>query len=76
MTQEYVKYDGIPSITACEIQKQIELQQWILDPTSIPYDKKDTGLIGRSAGVQVSKPKSTVQKLLEVQQMVLGSYDY
>lgn len=36
MQQEYVTYKGIPM---CEVQKQLELQQWILDPSLIPYDR-------------------------------------
>ncbi len=73
MQQEYVTYKGIPTITACEVQKQLELQQWILDPSSRPYTSTHhTGIIARSAGTEIKDKKSIVQKQLELQAMILG----
>jgi hypothetical protein len=69
----YVTYKGIPS-SRLTIERSIELQKWILDPSSRPYDtEKEQKLIARSAaGTKVEK-RLTVEKALELQQKILGN---
>lgn len=69
--EETVTYKGIPT---CEIQKQLELQRWILDPSSIPYENRDSKLIARSAAAAEGTKKSNVEKQLELQRMIIADY--
>jgi hypothetical protein len=81
MTGETVTYKGIPSTSTSNIiAKTLELQQWIIDPSSRPYSTplvEEQKLIARSAGAsltngEVNKKQSLVEKQLELQRMVLG----
>jgi hypothetical protein len=70
---ETIIYPGTSE--ACNVKKQLEVQQWILDPSSRPYSShynNRNGLMSRSASAEVSN-KSIVQKQLELQQMILGN---
>ena len=63
--------------TKCNIQKSLEVMEYILNPEDRPYllqeerQKKQEGLISRSAGVAASTGLS-VQKQLELQDMVIA----
>lgn len=75
MTSETLTYQGIPK--ECTLQKQIDLQKYILDPSSIPYEKREqrNNLVARSAGTQVeNKQTLSIQKALELQKKILGDY--
>ncbi len=77
-TGEYVVYNkGMPD-KRLTIEKCLELQQFILDPSSRPYsnraDNANERLIARSAGKETqeeSSSKSNIQKQLELQQMII-----
>lgn len=76
MTGEYVVYNDKPK-PILTIAKSLELQRWIIDPTSVPYDfsqnNAENRLIARSAaGSNNSEHKSVVQKQMELQKMILG----
>lgn len=64
-----------PGISTCVVQKQLELQEWIINPDSRPYESENK-LIARSAGVNnvEVQTKSTVEKQLELQRMIVGEY--
>lgn len=73
MNSESVTYKGIQSNPTSNIAKLLELQSWIVNPSSRPYsDDKDTRLIARSAGTEI-KGKSIVQKQLELQSRIISS---
>jgi hypothetical protein len=70
MTGETVRYNGVPK---CSVQKQLDIQRWILDPSSRPYNSpQDARLIARSASTEQTKKKYTVQDMLDLQQKMLG----
>ena len=78
MSGETIIYKAPPSsCNKLTIEKSLELQQWILDPDSRPYDKRepenDGKLIAHSAGAITEPTKTNVQKQLELQQMILGN---
>jgi hypothetical protein len=63
-------------------EQSIELQRWIIDPSSRPYERKnkqqEPKLVSRSAGseyvtYQGTEPKCNVQKQLELQKRILGT---
>jgi hypothetical protein len=78
---EYVTYKA-PKDTLT-VEKCLELQRFIIDPSSVPYDivdnnnKNNVQLKALSAGATVQKEQQqqglTVQKMLEVQQKVLNN---
>jgi hypothetical protein len=76
MTGDYVTYKGIPTYN---VAKSLELQRWIIDPSSRPYSanaspgNRDQKLIARSAAKTVSeKPQRlTVEKSLELRRKIL-----
>lgn len=76
MSEEYVTYKGIPN---CDVNKQLELQKWILDPSSRPYkesvnnDNDNNKLVALSASSYSGgeQKRSTVEIQLELQQKIL-----
>lgn len=93
MTEEYVTYNGIPhkvlpkeqptttkKDTKSDLQKQLELQEAILNPQDAYYilgdrptkqQTEEGKLIARSAA-STEKKKFTAQDQLELVQMILG----
>lgn len=76
MSEEYVTYQGLqdPKLT---LKKCLELQNWILDPDSRPYETKNQ-LVTRSAGIEInSAPKkylSPKEQLELTQRIIEGVY--
>jgi hypothetical protein len=67
-------------MSALTIDQSLELQRWILDPSSRPekkQEKQQEKLVARSAGEYVTykgttaEPKCNVQKQLELQRMIV-----
>ena len=78
MTGEYITYNGIKNSPKLNVEKSLELQRWIIDPSSRSYPtaapgNRDQKLIARSAAKTVSeKPQRlTVEKSLELQRKIL-----
>jgi|GEM_PF-4478729 hypothetical protein len=71
MTGETVTYKGIPT---CNVAKSLELQRWIIDPSSRPYSapEKEQKLIARSA-VKTIEKKLTAEQCIELQKRILDS---
>ena len=72
MTGETVTYKGIPT---CNVNKQLEVQRWILDPSSRPYpsaSEKEQKLIARSAAKQIEK-RLTAEQCIELQKKILDN---
>jgi hypothetical protein len=66
----------MPTKNKITVGQSLELMQWIIDPSSRPYDSpkpEDNRLIARSGSMTIEneQKKSTVQKLLELQQFII-----
>ena len=75
MTGETVTYKGIPSQT-CNVVESLELQRWIIDPSSRPYSTpfEEQKLLARSASLtngEVKNKQSIVEKQLELQRLII-----
>jgi hypothetical protein len=68
---ETVIYKGI---TTCNVNKQLELQQRILDPSLAPENNEQNQqkLIARSAAKQIEK-KLTAEQCIELQKKIIDS---
>ena len=76
MTGETLTYKGIPSQTCNVVAKSLELQRWIIDPSSRPYSTpfEEQKLLARSASLtngEVKNKQSIVEKQLELQRLII-----
>jgi hypothetical protein len=76
----YVTYNGIfgkeHGNDKSIVEKFLELQQWILDHSTVPYEKQEHNdrLVTRSASSAANTTTSNVQMQIDLQRKVLEGY--